>query len=37
MKIPRRPPDIKDKQILWMTSPEKFELIRKEGNKTENE
>lgn len=37
MKIPRRPPDIKDKQILLMTSLEKFELIRKEGNKTENE
>ena len=37
MKMPRRPPDIRDKQLLFFTSPEKFDLIRKEGNKTEDE
>jgi len=37
MKIPRKPPDIRDKQSTYLSSPEKFDLIRKEGNKTENE
>jgi len=35
--MPRRPPDIKDKQSIYFSSPEKFELIRKEGIKTEDE
>ncbi len=37
MKIPRRPPDIRDKQLMYFSSPEKFDLIRNEGNKTEDE
>ncbi len=37
MKIPRKPPDIKDKQLIIFSSPEKFDLIRKEGSKTEGE
>ncbi|NGX56823.1 MAG: hypothetical protein K1060chlam5_01069 [Candidatus Anoxychlamydiales bacterium] len=37
MKMPRRPPDIKDKQAMYFSSPEKFDLILKEGIKTENE
>lgn len=37
MKMPRRPPDIREKQLLYSSSPEKFDLIRKEGNKTEDE
>jgi Fic family protein len=37
MKIPRKPPDIKDKQQIIFSSPEKFELIRQEGDKTEGE
>jgi Fic family protein len=37
MKIPRRPPDIRDKQLIYFSSPEKFDLIRIEGNKTEEE
>src|ERR1700722_63890 len=35
MKMPRKPPDILDKQILFFPSPEIFELIRKEGINTE--
>ncbi len=38
MKMPRRPPpDIRDKQSTYFSSPEKFNLIRDEGNKTEDE
>ncbi len=37
MKMPRRPPDVFDKQPLYFSSKEKFDLIRKEGNKTEEE
>ncbi len=37
MKIPRRPPDIRDKQMSWFSSPGKFDLIRNEGNRTEDE
>lgn len=37
MKIPRKPPDIRDKQLMCFSSPEKFNLIRNEGNKTEDE
>jgi len=37
MKIPRRPPDIREKQKIYLSSPEKFDLIRKEGKKTEDE
>jgi Fic family protein len=35
MKMPHRPPDIKDKQLWAFSSPEKFEIMRKEGMKTE--
>ncbi len=35
--MPRRPPDIRDKQLMVFSSPEKFDLIRAEGNKTEDE
>ena len=37
MKIPRRPPDIRDRHLVYFSSPEKFDLIRNEGNKTEDE
>ncbi len=37
MKMPRRPPDIRDKQFLNFSSPEKFDLMRREGIKTEEE
>lgn len=37
MKIPRKPPDIKGQQLKIFSSPEKFELIRKEGARTESE
>lgn len=37
MKILLIPPNLKDKQTTYFSSPEKFELIRKEGIKTENE
>ena len=37
MKMPRRPPDVLDKQGSFFSSPEKYNLILKEGNKTENE
>lgn len=37
MKMPRRPPDIRDKQSTYFSSPEKFDLIRKEGNRAEDE
>lgn len=37
MKMPRKPPDIKDQQLKVFSSPEKFELIRKEGIKTGRE
>lgn len=37
MKMPRKPPDIKDQQLKVFSSPEKFELIRKEGINTERE
>ena len=37
MKMPRRPPDISDKQSMYFSSKEKFDLICKEGMKTENE
>ncbi len=37
MKMPRKPPDISDKQSIYFTSKEKFDLIRKEGMKTEGE
>lgn len=36
MKMPRKPPDIKDKKLIF-SSPEKFELIRNEESKTEGE
>lgn len=35
--MPRRPPDVLDKQWIYLSSPEKCNLIRDEGNKTENE
>ena len=37
MKMPRKPPDIRDKQILFISSPEKYDLVRNEGIKTEGE
>ncbi len=37
MKIPRRPPDLRNQEAVYFSSPEKFDLIRKEGNKTEDE
>lgn len=37
MKIPRKPPNIKNEQAMYFSSPEKFALIRKEGIKTEDE
>ncbi len=37
MKMPRRPPDIKENQLLAFSSPEKFELIRQIGIETEGE
>jgi Fic family protein len=37
MKIPRKPPDFRAKQLSCFSSPEKFELIRSIGNKTEDE
>ncbi len=37
MKIPRKPPNIKEQQLKIFSSPEKFELIRKEGIKAERE
>lgn len=37
MKIPGKPPNIKDQQLKIFSSLEKFELIRKEGIKTERE
>lgn len=37
MKIPRKPPSFKDKQSMCFAAPEKFELIRLEGCKTEDE
>ena len=37
MKVPRTPPDVLGKQLILFSSPEKFDLIRKEGNKTEDE
>ena len=37
MKLPRKPPDIKNEKLMIFSSPEKFELIRKEGSKTEGE
>src|ERR1700693_4023122 len=37
MKMPRRPPNIKEIQLMIASSPEKFAIIRKEGNKTESE
>jgi len=37
MKMPRKPPDVLEKQSTFFSSPEKFDLIRKEGNKTEDE
>jgi Fic family protein len=37
MKMPRRPPDIRDKQLAYFSSPEKFDLMRREGDKAEEE
>jgi Fic family protein len=37
MKMPRRPPDIRDKQQICFSSSEKFDLIRNEGSKAEDE
>ncbi|MES2345388.1 MAG: Fic family protein [Chlamydiota bacterium] len=38
MKMPRRPPlDISNAQGMHFSSPEKFDLMRREGNKTEDE
>lgn len=37
MKIPRKPPNIKEIQLNIFSSPEKFELIRKEAAITEQE
>jgi Fic family protein len=37
MKMPRRPPDLRDKQSTYLSSAEKFDRIRIEGNKTEDE
>ena len=37
MKMPRKPPDIKDTQLVIFSSPEKFKLIRNEGSKSEGE
>ena len=35
--MPCKPPNIKDQQLKIFSSPEKFELIRKEGIRTEQE
>ena len=35
--MPRRPPDLRDKESIYLSSAEKFDLIRREGSKTENE
>ena len=35
--MPQRPPNIQEKQLKWFSSPEKLELIRKEGIETERE
>ena len=37
MKIPRKPPKIKNLEEMIFTSPDKFSLIRQEGQKTEAE
>lgn len=37
MKIPRKPPEINELLKSFFSSPEKFDLIRKEGEKTEAE
>jgi Uncharacterized conserved protein len=37
MKMPRKPPNIKDQQLKLFSSLEKFERIREEGIKTERE
>lgn len=37
MKIPRKPPDINDNQLLFFSSREKFDFIRKEGIKIERD
>ena len=37
MKMPRKPPDIDKKQFTYFSSPEKFDLIRTEGMKTEKD
>ncbi|MEN9653945.1 MAG: hypothetical protein RL235_57 [Chlamydiota bacterium] len=37
MKMPRRPPDVRDKELLYLSSQEKFDLMRREGGKAEEE
>ena len=37
MKIPRRPPNVHDVQLLCLSSPEKFALMHQEGSKSEDE
>jgi Fic family protein len=37
VKIPRRPPDISNKESLYAPSPEKLSRIRREAEKTESE
>lgn len=37
MKMPRRPPNINNKQMSFFSNPEKFRLVRNEGAKTERE
>ena len=37
MKMPRKPPEIRDQQRLLVASPEKLTIILKEGKKTEDE
>lgn len=37
MKMPRTPPNILNQQACFFSSTEKFEMMRREGNKTEDE
>lgn len=37
MKMPRRPPNVDNNESKYFSSPEKFDLIRREGSKTEDE
>ena len=37
MKMPRKPPDVMNKQSKYFSNPDEFNLIRNEGMKTERE